>query len=164
MLTGDVALDEAAEAFAGVFVDNGHHFDGTPVGGGVELEVDRPDPIGGIGSHGVWNRRGTATIAATPLRYPQPFLAPKTLNLLVIDLPALTAGVMIGGTEPTARMRLGVGTQPLPQRRIRISRCRRGCLVSLGCSVLPGHPAGEPFTDPQDPLEVTNGRPPAFRA
>jgi hypothetical protein len=36
--------------------------------------------------------------------------------------------------------------------------------VSLGCSVLPGHPAGEPFTDPQDPLEVTNGRPPAFRA
>jgi hypothetical protein len=31
-------------------------------------------------------------------------------------------------------------------------------------AVLPGHPAGEPFTDPQHSLQMTNGRPPAFRA
>jgi len=36
--------------------------------------------------------------------------------------------------------------------------------MSLGGSVLPGHAAGEPFTDTQHPLEVSNGRPPAFRA
>jgi hypothetical protein len=36
--------------------------------------------------------------------------------------------------------------------------------VALGGAVLPGHPAGEPFADPQHALEVTNGCPPAFRA
>jgi hypothetical protein len=86
------------------------------------------------------------------------------LDLLVIDCPALAAGVVIGGPEPTARMIAGVGTQPSPQRRIRVGWCRRGGLVSLGGAVLPGDAAGEPFTDPQDPLEVVYGRPPALRA
>src|SRR4051794_7619887 len=40
---GDGALDQAAEAFAGVLVDDGHDLDGSAVGGGVELEVDGPD-------------------------------------------------------------------------------------------------------------------------
>ena len=102
--------------------------------------------------------------AASPLRYPQSFFAPKALDLLVIDLPALTAGVVIGGPEPTAGMILGVVAQPVPQRGIRVLRCRRGGFVALGGAVLPGHAAGEPFADPQHPLEVTNGRPPAFRA
>jgi hypothetical protein len=34
----------------------------------------------------------------------------------------------------------------------------------LGGAGLPGDPAGEPFTDPQHALEMTNGRPPACRA
>jgi hypothetical protein len=36
--------------------------------------------------------------------------------------------------------------------------------VALSGAVLPGDAAGEPFADPQHPLEVTNGCPPAFRA
>ena len=36
--------------------------------------------------------------------------------------------------------------------------------MSLRRAVLPGDAAGEPFTDPQHPLEMTNGRSPAFRA
>jgi hypothetical protein len=36
--------------------------------------------------------------------------------------------------------------------------------MALGGAVLPGDAAGEPFTDPQHALEVTNGRPSAFRA
>ena len=36
--------------------------------------------------------------------------------------------------------------------------------MSLSSAVLPGHAAGEPFTDPQHALEVTNGCAPAFRA
>jgi hypothetical protein len=36
--------------------------------------------------------------------------------------------------------------------------------VTLSRAVLPGDAAGEPFTNPQHPLEVTNGRPPTFRA
>ena len=102
--------------------------------------------------------------ASSPLRYPQSFVAPESLDLLVIDDPPLTAGVMVGGPESAPRMILGVGAKPGPQGRVRILRRSRVGLVALSAAVLPGHPAGEPFTDPQHPLEVTNGRPPAFRA
>jgi hypothetical protein len=37
--SGDVALDQAAEAFTGVFIHNRHDLDRSAVGGGVELEV-----------------------------------------------------------------------------------------------------------------------------
>jgi len=102
--------------------------------------------------------------AAPPLRHPQPFFTPESLDLLVIGMPALTAGIVIGGPKSTARMILGVGAQPAPQGRIGVGRCGRGGLVSLGGAVLPGDSAGEPFTDPQHPLEVVYGRPPGFRA
>jgi hypothetical protein len=101
---------------------------------------------------------------AASLRHPQAFLAPKSLNLLVIDGPALTTDIVVGGPEPTARMILGVLTQPGSQRGIGILGCRRAGLVALSSAVLPGYPAGEPFADPQHPLQVTNGRPPVFRA
>jgi hypothetical protein len=82
----------------------------------------------------------------------------------VIHDPTFSAGLVVGGPKPAAWMGLGVRTQPVPQRSIRILRRAKDGLVSLGATVLPGHAAGEPFTDPQHPLEVTNGRPPAFRA
>ena len=102
--------------------------------------------------------------AAPSMRDPQPFLSPKALDLLVIDAPALAAGIVIRRPETAAGMVLGVLAQPGPQCGIGILR---GCcvgLVTLSGAVLPGHAAGEPFTNPQHPLEVTNGRPPAFRA
>jgi hypothetical protein len=45
--SGDVALalDQAAEAFTGVFIHNGHDLDRSAVGGGVELEVHRPHHV-----------------------------------------------------------------------------------------------------------------------
>jgi len=43
--SGDVALDQAAEAFTGVLIHNGHDLDRAPVGGGVELEIHRPHHI-----------------------------------------------------------------------------------------------------------------------
>jgi hypothetical protein len=43
--SGDVAVDQAAEAFAGVFVHYGHDLDRSAVGGGVELEVHRPHHV-----------------------------------------------------------------------------------------------------------------------
>lgn len=39
---------------------------------------------------------------ASPMWYRQAFLTPKTLNLLVIHRPALTAGIVIRGAEPTS--------------------------------------------------------------
>jgi hypothetical protein len=103
-------------------------------------------------------------LTSPPLRHPQPLLAPKTLNLLVIDDPTLAAGVMVCGPKPATGMIPGVVTQPLPQRGIRILGGIGDGLVSLSSAVLLGHAASEPFTDPQHPLKVTNGRPPAFRA
>ena len=46
--------------------------------------------------------------AASALRHPQSFLAPKALDLLVIHLPAFTAGIVIRGPEPPPGMILGV--------------------------------------------------------
>ena len=103
-------------------------------------------------------------LAATPLRYPQPFLTPKTLDLLVIDDPSLGSGVVIRGTESPPRMVLGVAAKPGPQLGVGISGSGREGFVALGSAVLPGRPAGEPLADPQQALEVTNGCPPAFRA
>jgi hypothetical protein len=98
------------------------------------------------------------------LRHSQSFIAPKALDLLVIDKPAFAAGIVVGGPEPAAGMLLGVGPQPVPQGGIRIGRSARLGFVALGGAVLPGDAAGEPLADPQRTLEVTNGRPPAFRA
>ena len=47
---GDGAFDQPAQAFSGVFVDDGHHLDRSSVGGGVELKVDRPHPIRSVGN------------------------------------------------------------------------------------------------------------------
>jgi hypothetical protein len=102
--------------------------------------------------------------ASSPLRHPQPFFTPKPLNPLVIDNPALTTCIMVSGPEPATRMSLGVGAQPCPQHRIRILRRRRDRFVALGPAMLPGNAAGEPLADPQHLLEMTNRRPPAFRA
>ena len=98
------------------------------------------------------------------MRHPQTLLTPKPLDLLVIDVPAFTASLVIRGPKATTRVVLRVLTKPGPQRGIRILRRSRDRLVSLGGAVLPGHAAREAFADPQHPLEVTNGRPPAFRA
>jgi hypothetical protein len=66
VLTGDGSLDQPAEAFAGVLIDDGHELDGPAVGGGVELEVGRPYPVGRVGGRGV-DRCGR-TAAVTPAR------------------------------------------------------------------------------------------------
>src|SRR3954449_11175539 len=41
----DGAFNEAAKALPGVFVDNRNDLHWSAVGGGVELEVDRPHPV-----------------------------------------------------------------------------------------------------------------------
>lgn len=81
----------------------------------------------------------------------------------MIDHPAFNDGVAIGRPEPATWMLLRVATQPGPQRRIGVG-CRGCGLVSLSRTGLPGNPAGESLADPQLLLEMTNGRPPTFRA
>jgi hypothetical protein len=147
-----------------VFIDDRHNLDRSPVGGEVELEVDGPQGVWIVSARSRDGDRGAAAFAPPPLRHPQTLIAPQSLDLLVIDDPALAAGIVAGGPKPATRMSASVGAQPRPQSGIRILRRDRGGFVSLGGSVLPGHAAREAFADPQHPLEVTNGRPPAFRA
>ncbi len=52
-----------------------------PIGGDIELEVDRPHPVGRIGDRG--RRGGTAAaVASSPLRYAQSFFTPKRLFVI----------------------------------------------------------------------------------
>jgi len=102
--------------------------------------------------------------ASSPLRHSESLFTPKTLDLLMIHLPALATGIVIRGPKPPPGMLFGVLAQPRPQRGVGIPWGRRRQFVALSGAVLPGHAAGEPFTDPQHPLEMTNGCPPAFRA
>jgi hypothetical protein len=163
VLAGDAALDQAAETLAGVLINDRNDLDRAPVGGGVELEVHRPYPIRRIGGRDIGSG-GAMAFAAATLRNPQSLLTPEPLNLLVIGLPALATGIVIRRSEAAARVVLRVGAKPGPQRGVGILGGRRDGLVALGGAVLPGHAAGEPLTDPQHPLQVTNGGPPAFRA
>ena len=118
----------------------------------------------GIGDRDAGGGGATVALAASPLRYPQPFLTPKPLDLLVIDHPTLGTNVVISRPKSASWMGAGILAQQRPQTRIRIGHGGGRRLASLGCSVLPGHPAGEPLTDLHRGDELINGRPPAIRA
>src|SRR3954451_22752677 len=105
---GEGACDEAAEALAGVLVDDGDDLDRSAVGGGVELEVDRPHPVRAIRDWVVWCCGRTDPLTAPRLRPPHPFVAPQPLNLLVVHRPALAAGVLVGTAESPAGMLLRI--------------------------------------------------------
>src|SRR6478609_10435710 len=104
VLAGDRPLNQPAQTFTGAFIDDGHDLDRPPVGGGVELEVDRPYPIGRISGHSIGHGRCSVAFASPPLRHTQALFAPKPLDLLVIHVPAVAAGVVISRSEPAPRM------------------------------------------------------------
>ena len=54
ILAGDASLNESAQAFAGVFIDDRDDLDRPPVDGGVELEVHCPHPVGRVRAHPLW--------------------------------------------------------------------------------------------------------------
>jgi hypothetical protein len=161
---GDRAVDQAAEAFAGVLVGDGHDLDRAAVGGGVELEVHRPHPVWRVSGRHTWCGAGAQSLAASPLRHPQAIVAPKPLDLLVIDNPARRACIVVGGAEAASWMVFRVLAKPGAQSGIGVGWGRCGWLVALGGSVLPGHPAGEPLRDTHRVDEVMHSRPPALRA
>jgi hypothetical protein len=92
-----------------VLIDHGEDLDRAAVGGGVVLEVDRP--------HHVRRRRGRYwrdgggpdPLASLPDDDSEALFAPQALDLLVVDHPALAAGVVVGTPMPPAGMLAGVG-------------------------------------------------------
>ena len=91
-LGGDRSLHQMQQRFTGVFVDHRRDLDGLAVGGGIELEVDRPHHLRGVGDH--LRRRGRPgpfTRAMDPAL--QPLLAPQPVHLLHVDHPGPRRGV-----------------------------------------------------------------------
>jgi hypothetical protein len=104
-----------------VFVDHRRDLDLPTISGGVELEVDRPQHLRGIG---LGNRGGRSAGSFTDFAdfHPQSFLAPETLNLLLVDHPAGGTQVRPRPPEPFALVGFGPVSQPLPQIGVRIVR------------------------------------------
>ncbi len=88
----------------------------------------------------------------------------STIPVLFAQKRCLGADVIVGRTETTTGMVLGVLAQPVPQCAVWALGRRCAGFVTLGSTLLPGDAAGEPFADRQHALEMTNSRPPALRA
>ncbi len=81
----------------------------------------------------------------------------STIPVLFAQKRCLGADVIVGRTETTTRMVLGVLAQPVPQCAVWALGRRCAGFVTLGSTLLPGDAAGEPFADRQHSLEMTNG-------
>ena len=115
----DGAVHDDGGALAGVLVDDVQQLEEPAVDGGVELEVERPQGVGGDGAHG--SDRGAdhaVGLLALPIRHLQALLTPQALDPLVVGLPALPAGGLgrpaptpsrpFGGERPQERSQLGL--------------------------------------------------------
>jgi len=83
---GEGAFHEPADAFAGVFIDDGADLDRWALLVGVELEIDCPDHVR-LGRCRRVDGRGTDAFATLTPRDPQALLSPEPLDLLMIDDP-----------------------------------------------------------------------------
>ena len=85
----NTAVDVDGQCFAGEFVDDVEHLQGAAVGGGVELEVHRPDHVRTDLRHRPDDHTdpGQALLPAA-LGNPQALLAPQSADTLVVDRPA----------------------------------------------------------------------------
>ena len=88
------AVDGDGQGFAGVLIDDVEQLQDPPVGGLVELVVQRPHMIGVLGRQPVGRAgRGAEPLAFAPLgRHAQAFLAPQPLDGLAVHAPALPGG------------------------------------------------------------------------
>jgi hypothetical protein len=75
------------QGFAGELVDDVEQLEHAPVGGLIELEVQRPDVIGPLGLQALSGdgRLAQAPALAPAGRDPEAFLAPQALHALAVD-------------------------------------------------------------------------------
>src|SRR5699024_9498622 len=86
----------------------------------IELEIHCPHHIGSIRRRSV-DCGGADSFASTTLRDSEPFVTPKTLDFLVIDVPSFRPGIVVSATISPAWMVCGILTQPGTQRPVRVS-------------------------------------------
>ena len=153
---GDRPLDQPADAFPGVLIDDRADLDRPALLVGVELEVHRPHHVRCVRCRRA-DGRGPDAFATPPLQDAEALVTPEALDLLVVHDPALGAGIVIGAPVPVAGVLLRPGSQPVPQRLVRV--CGRVALERppVRGAGQPGQTARHPFTHLQCPDQVSDG-------
>ena len=111
---GDRSVNESADALTGVLIHDGADLDRPAVFVGVEREVHRPHHVRCDRRRRVRDRRADA-LAPPPLRDPEALVAPQPLDLLMVDRPALPAGVVVRPVVLPPGVLLRAPAQPVPQ-------------------------------------------------
>src|SRR5271170_4679380 len=144
----DGALGHDGRTLAGELVNDVEQFDGAVVLGGVELEIERPQGVGGDGTHGTHaGPDATQRLLALAIRHSQALFAPKTLDPLVVDVAALAAQRLGRPPPAPARSFLGKGAQEGPECLF-VLGWRRDA-QALGGAMLADHRTCFSFGDPE---------------
>ncbi len=158
----DGALDVDGQALAGELVDDVQQLEHPPVGGLVELEVERPDDVRPDRAHRPDRpRRCPAGASCASCRAHAGLLPPEAVDPLVVDPPAGLLG-RDGGPPPAPA---GTTTREVPQQgpqgQLVVGRNRAA--EALGGAGLADHPAGPSFGHPEPLPEDHHGPPAAVR-
>jgi hypothetical protein len=131
----DAALDDDGQRLAGVLVDDVERLEDPPIGGLVELVVQRPHVIGMGGRQPLgWCGGGAQPPAfAAPCRHSQALLAPQPLDGLAVHMPALLAQLSVSAPVPPPGVDAAEPAQLLAQHPIPVGL--QG-LVALRTSML----------------------------
>ena len=163
MVGVDRPCDLGRQRLAGVLVNDVQQLHGSPVGCGVELEIQRPDVVGPLRT----KTDGRHERGADPLpfafagRHPQPLLTPQPLDLLAVHQPALVADSRPREPVAPARMLPRELPQPDAQRFVAIVAV---ALSPLRGAVLTGDPARPPLRQRKPLLQHRHGLASARRA
>jgi hypothetical protein len=121
-LGGTRPLDNVQRRAPGMFVDHRGDLDRLAVHGRIELKVDRPHHIRGVGPDRR-DRRHPHPPARRDHLHLQPLVAPHPMHLLLVDLTALVVTQRRPRTpEPMTRVFGDIAAQPGPHVSVRIGR------------------------------------------
>src|SRR5215216_1034845 len=159
VIGGASATHSHRERFTGVLIHDVGQLQPPAIGGLVELEVDRPDVVGPLGTQPLGGAGRDTAAFAGPDRSAQALLAPQPLHALVVDPGPRLAGLPAQHPphHPPAppRMRPGQLAQPVTQPRL-VAR-PNWSRATLGRAMLPGDPTRATLGHPEAGLQVPNG-------
>jgi hypothetical protein len=159
----DGPVDFDRQGLAGELVNHVEHLQRSAVGGGVELEVHRPDHVRPDRAHRPDRRTDTGqALLPAALRNPQALLAPQAADALVVDLPTSTP-CRDRGAAPSPTGPLGAEhAQPDPQLGLLIAD--RRWLQTHGATVHADHRTRPPLGDPEPLTQRLDGAALAVRS
>ena len=159
----DAARDQHHQRLARELVDDVEQLQRPPVGGLVELKVERPHVIRPLGAQPPGRNRRLAEppALALALRDPQPLLPPQPLHPLAVHLPAQLPQPVLRAPVPPPRPLHRELPQLRPQRRVILGALR---LVTLRGAMLPDHSACPALADAETVAKHRDRLAPAGRA